>query len=269
MWAGRDLQEIQNSVDSMNAAPLTPLPYPSMGGPPGPPPVSAISRMSSSEPGATSDDGSDDDDDDDGDDDEGTIYDIPGFPLRPRPSSAGVIYRGKQPQSDVRSPQIVPASLDARTILNPQLDAPAQDSQSMARGHAKAGAIREKPASISILTGRPQPSRDSTAGYSETSNTSNASTTFLNSNTSQNATAQIMTNPEIHVSDDSPTMLFQELEVGNCRQRMTQKSRLGCEYVSIFAKVLFTFILMFFASYERLWHGGDQGPDTSGKTVPM
>jgi hypothetical protein len=95
--------------------------------------------MSSSEPGATSDDGSDDDDDDDdddGDDDEGTIYDIPGFPLRPRPSSADVIHRGKQPQFDVRLPQIVPASLDPRTVLNPQVDAPAQHSRSMARGHA-------------------------------------------------------------------------------------------------------------------------------------
>lgn len=204
MWAGRDLQEIQSVVDSMNAAPPTPLPYPPVGAPPGPLPVSALSGVSSSEPGATSDDSSDDDGDDDDDDDNGTIHDIPGFPLRPHPSSAKVIHRGKQPQSGVRSPQIVPANLDARTILNLQVDLSAQDSQSMARRHAAAGAAKEKPTPISILRERLPPSRSSTTGYSETSNISNASTTFLNSNTSQNATAQIMTNPEIHVSSGSP-----------------------------------------------------------------
>jgi len=192
MWAGRDLQEIQNVVDATNAV-STPLPYPPARGPP---PVSVFAGMTSSEPGATSDDGSDGDDDEDDGDDEATIPDIPGFPLH---SSSTVDNRSQKPQLGVQSPQVVPAGLGARATLNLRVDASAQESELAARRRATAGITREKPAPISVLQGVSL-SRSSTAAQSEASNVSNASSTFLNPNISQNATAQIMTNPEIQVS---------------------------------------------------------------------
>lgn len=198
MWAGRDLQEIQTVVDVMNAAPPTPLPYPPVRSPPGPPPVSALSGTSSSEPSAVSDNGSDDDDDDEEeDDDEQTIYDIPGFPLRS--SSTSVVQREPKLQPNVHSPQIVPTGLDARVILSAQADALMQEGGSIAHRLAKAASTRDRLPPISVRREIP-PTRSSTAEVSNAP--SNASSNFLNPNTSQNATARLMMNPEIHVSDN-------------------------------------------------------------------
>lgn len=269
MWAGRDLQEIQNAVNRATAA-ATPFPYPlpphhhhhhetpTHRGATTPLPLSALASLDTptptrsnsepvptsvrSDPGDDSDFDSEEYEEDDSDDvSRSTIYDIPdipGFPLRPAPTghlSAGrggdggkngvmspavIGSRGGGGAPGSRSPLIMPGGFDLRAAFDIEFDTAGSDHAHGNRVRTRNGKARrtrtvtnasqhhgnpsartnDEPIPFSVM----RPPVRSMTGHSETSNISSVSgvSTSLLAGSSQAATARIMTNPEVQVSDD-------------------------------------------------------------------
>lgn len=232
------MQEIQSAVDDIARATTTPLPYttrtpgPSRrstqsarpGPGPTPPSVSALAsligtpvRSDSSTVDSYSDnfDDSEDNDTEEEGGEEGTLYNIPGFPLgSSRASGKSNTSNGAEPIVEVgpgtRSPQIVSAGFEARASFNISVDALTQRGPTSAPATGMNERRRTKrnyqngvgPASTLDDNARPSPLarppiRQGT-NHSETSNVSAVSTMFLAGN-SNAATARIMANPEVQV----------------------------------------------------------------------